>query len=171
MSILVATEGTRVPSRTVEEAYELARLCGEELVVLHVMDQDLFDERRGDTTWKDTTPYLPAGVSYGEAASQPDDRGSGSTSDYDVTHAQDDAMGLARDVVDQTLEESENVTYQGRVGEPVKEILDEADRRDTRYLVIGGRKRSAVGKAVFGSITQSILLTADLPVMTVMRDE
>lgn len=169
MSILVATEGTRVPSRTVEEGYELARLCGEELVVLHVMSQELFDERRGKTNWKDTTPYLPTGVSYGDASSPPDDGASGRTSDYDVMYAQEDAKELARDVVEHTLKEVENVTYQGRVGEPVKEILDEADRRGSRYLVIGGRKRSAVGKAVFGSITQSVLLTADLPVMTVMR--
>jgi nucleotide-binding universal stress UspA family protein len=52
----------------------------------------------------------------------------------------------------------------------VEEILGEADRRSVEYLVIGGRKRTPVGKAVFGSKTQSILLTAACPVVTVMSE-
>ena len=59
----------------------------------------------------------------------------------------------------------------GQVGEPTEEIIAEAERRGPRYLVIGGRRRTPVGKAVFGSTTQSILLNAELPVMTVMREE
>ncbi|SFS93447.1 universal stress protein [Halostagnicola kamekurae] len=56
----------------------------------------------------------------------------------------------------------------GRTGNPAEEILNYATEVDSRYLVLGGRKRSPVGKALFGSITQSILLDADRPVVAVM---
>ena len=74
-------------------------------------------------------------------------------------------------MVQGTLDDPEDTILKGRVGEPVEEILAEADRRGAQYLVIGGRKRSPTGKALFGSKTQSILLTADLPVVTVMSED
>lgn len=56
----------------------------------------------------------------------------------------------------------------GLIGEPAAEVLEYAETVETRYLVIGGQKRSPVGKALFGSTTQQILLGAELPVLTVM---
>ncbi|AHG01665.1 universal stress protein UspA (plasmid) [Halostagnicola larsenii XH-48] len=58
----------------------------------------------------------------------------------------------------------------GRVGDPAEEILARAEEVDARYIVIGGRSRSPVGKALFGSVTQSVLLDADCPVVTVMAE-
>jgi nucleotide-binding universal stress UspA family protein len=62
------------------------------------------------------------------------------------------------------------VTPVGLVGDITDEILEYAAEHDARYLVIGGRRRSKVGKAFFQSTTQNILLRADRPVITVMRD-
>ncbi|WP_049891171.1 universal stress protein [Natrinema versiforme] len=56
----------------------------------------------------------------------------------------------------------------GRTGNTAEEILNYATEVDSRYIVLGGRKRSPVGKALFGSVTQSILLDADRPVVAVM---
>lgn len=88
--------------------------------------------------------------------------------EYYVDQASDDASKTARWVVNGTLEDDEGVVFRGRVGEPVDEILTEAEGQDARYLVVGGRKRTPVGKAVFGSITQSIMLNAEIPVVTVL---
>lgn len=59
----------------------------------------------------------------------------------------------------------------GRVGTPGKKVVEYAEEVDARYLVVGGGARSPVGKALFGSETQSILLNANLPVVTVTAHE
>jgi nucleotide-binding universal stress UspA family protein len=46
-------------------------------------------------------------------------------------------------------------------------LLGLVDGLDADLLVIGARRRSPVGKALLGSITQSLLLQADLPVLVV----
>lgn len=57
-----------------------------------------------------------------------------------------------------------------RHGEPSAEVLAEARANDADVIVIGGKKRSPVGKALFGSTAQSILLEADRPVTFVHTD-
>jgi len=49
-------------------------------------------------------------------------------------------------------------------------LVEYAADHEARYLVVGGRKRTPVGKALFGSVTQSLLLNADCPVVTLMDD-
>ncbi|MFU8867653.1 universal stress protein, partial [Natronococcus sp.] len=45
--------------------------------------------------------------------------------------------------------------------------LHAAERFDADLLVLGARRRSPVGKAVFGSVAQSVLLETDRPAMVV----
>lgn len=46
-------------------------------------------------------------------------------------------------------------------------ILDAVDRLGADLLVIGARRRSAVGKAFLGSVTQEVLLESAVPVLVV----
>lgn len=168
MVILAAVDGEQISDGVVTTGSSLARAYGEELVVLHVMPQQRFDERQRATSDHSATSLAPD-VNYGSA----DERRStarNSSERYTIdADGEPDAETVARDVVEATLDDTSGVSVQGRVGEPTREILDEAERRDARYLVVGGRKRSPVGKAVFGSVTQSILLNAHRPVVAIME--
>ncbi|HKJ08760.1 MAG TPA: universal stress protein [Gammaproteobacteria bacterium] len=50
-------------------------------------------------------------------------------------------------------------------GNAALEILEEAERRDVSLICIGGRKRTPLGKALFGSVAQGVILSAVRPVM------
>lgn len=59
-------------------------------------------------------------------------------------------------------------TLQVTTGEDVAEaVLDVVAGVDAELLVIGARRRSPVGKLFMGSVTQSIILHADVPVLVV----
>lgn len=79
----------------------------------------------------------------------------------------DQIKEVAEKVAAEAVAESEvsNETI-GLVGDPADRIVDYADEQNARYIVVSGRKRSPAGKAVFGSVTQSILLHAECSVVS-----
>jgi nucleotide-binding universal stress UspA family protein len=56
-------------------------------------------------------------------------------------------------------------------GDPAERIVDTAEEVDADLVVIGGRKRSPTGKALFGSVTQTVILHATRPVMVTRSPE
>lgn len=72
---------------------------------------------------------------------------------------------IVEDATDGVVDEYEAV---GRIGEPAAEIVAYADEVDADYVVVGGRSQSPVGKALFGSTAQGVLLDAGRPVLAVM---
>lgn len=165
MAILAAVDGERTSNSVVTVGHDLAKAYGDTLVVLHVMEQDHFDAIRKRTS-EDRTK-----LSSGDAGLPFIQYGTGSNADgYFLDQAVEDAASVAADVVEGALEHARNVETVGRVGDVTTEVVDEAVDRNARYIVVGGRKRSPAGKALFGSTTQSVLLTADRPVVTVMHD-
>lgn len=50
-------------------------------------------------------------------------------------------------------------------GDPTDAILDTAAEVGADVICVGGRKRSPAGKALFGSVAQSVILRADRPVL------
>lgn len=78
--------------------------------------------------------------------------------------------GIARDIAESVggLEEFVPV---GLEGDPAKALLAYSAEQDAEYIVVSARKRSSLGKAMFGSVTQSLLLEADRPVVAVPHEE
>jgi len=63
-----------------------------------------------------------------------------------------EAAGLAVDVTEAS-------------GDPADAIIAAGDGVEADLLVVGGRKRSPAGKALFGSVTQTVILNGGRPVM------
>jgi nucleotide-binding universal stress UspA family protein len=137
MAILAAVKGEDAPDRVVAVANDLANAHDEELLVLHVITEESFEQRAA------------------------------STDDYYREDAVHDAKQVARRVAEETLGTSESVTPLGRIGTPASGVLETIEAEDPSYVVLGSRKRSPVGKALLGSTTQSVLLDATVPVVTV----
>ncbi|SDY54289.1 universal stress protein [Halobellus clavatus] len=165
MTVLTAVDGETTPSEAVERGAELASALEVEHIVLHVMPQDTFEEFRS-AAGSGSSGAVTSPASYGGHDSRP----TGEGDSYTIEDGERHATGVAREVVRDTLDNPDETVLMGRVGEPVEELLAEADRREADYLVIGGRKRSPTGKALFGSKTQSILLSANRPVVAVMSE-
>lgn len=163
MTILAAVDGEQKPDRVVTIGQDLAEAYGDDLVVLHVMPEDEFESiqqvvNQAERSWAEG--FVP----YFEGSDPPE-------GGYYLDRATEDAADMAEDVAQATLDGQLNVEAEGRVGDPVTEIINVAQDLDARYIVIGGRKRTPAGKALFGSATQSLLLNADRPVVTVMSED
>jgi len=62
-------------------------------------------------------------------------------------------------------------SVRGAVGDHGEEIVALAGMTRSDLVVVGGRKRSPTGKAVFGSVAQEVMLEAPCPVTFVRGDE
>lgn len=82
-----------------------------------------------------------------------------------------DAERIASRVIDLALEEgAENVTAAGALGDAASRILHESEERDARYVVLGPRKKTPIGKALMGSVSQLVLLNAECNVAFVTEE-
>ncbi|MFB6268074.1 MAG: universal stress protein [Halodesulfurarchaeum sp.] len=147
MAFLAAIPESVRRSEVVSVGYDLASAFDEPLYVVHVIPDDL------------------SGVDY-DYTELAIDR----VSDHDRAELRDLAAEYAGHVTDRSLSEYDDslVSSIGRVGSPVQGVIEAAAEVDSRYIVIGGRRRSPAGKAIFGSTTQTLLLRADRPVLTVL---
>jgi nucleotide-binding universal stress UspA family protein len=55
-------------------------------------------------------------------------------------------------------------------GDPAKRIVAEGEANDVDEIVIGSKKRSPAGKAVFGSVAQSVIIDSERPVTVIDPD-
>jgi nucleotide-binding universal stress UspA family protein len=136
IAVVEASDSARA---LVREAGELAAGVGAELVLVHVTTEDEYSERREAMA---SIPDLDVNYTLDEA----------------VDGAQKFARDVGRDVLSDVDIDAESV---GRMGEKGDEVLALADERDADHIFIAGRKRSPTGKAIFGDVTQRIILEFD----------
>ncbi|MCL9818140.1 universal stress protein [Natronocalculus amylovorans] len=137
MVIIAAVDREGPHNKLLHEAEKLAQAFDEELHIVHVLSQKEF--RQIETDHVD---------SKGEAVSPKEIK----------AYAESKVAEIADGVV-------EEYVAVGRIGIVDEEVLEYAEEIDASYIVIGGRQRSPIGKALFGSEAQSILLSAPCPVV------
>ncbi|MHC3437458.1 universal stress protein [Natrialbaceae archaeon A-gly3] len=74
-------------------------------------------------------------------------------------------VSAAREVHSQLAEHGIDSTLNERSGEPATQILSYAEEKDVGLICLAGRKRTPTGKALFGSVTQDVILSTDRPVL------
>ncbi|MCG1004772.1 MULTISPECIES: universal stress protein [Halobacterium] len=147
MTILTAVGQELESNEILELGYGLATAYDEQLLVLHVIPKEDFNEHKAAL------------------------KGTPASESFTISREEQSAAEIARQAVHESLDEydSDRVETQGRIGDPTDKILAEVERTDPRYLVIGGKGKSPVGKVIFGSTAQSVLLNAACPVVLASR--
>lgn len=133
---LAVVDASETAKDLVREAGELAGGVDATLVLVHVTDEEEYNEKR------DAMAKIPEGsVSYSR------------------DQAEQGASQFARDVANDVLADVD-VDFEpvGRVGDRVETVLNTAEDLDCDHIFLAGRKRSPTGKAVFGDTTQRIIL-------------
>ncbi len=139
MVVVAAIDSSPTSRAVVEEASELAEAFDVPLHLFHVVKRARYQE-----------------VIEGSAAKH-------ETVDEDVI---DDLAAEAIETATEGL--SAEYDVETRLGTDIAdEILEYGNETDARYFVVGGRKRSPVGKALVGSVSQSVILKADRPTVVV----
>ncbi|WP_327053427.1 universal stress protein [Halomicrococcus gelatinilyticus] len=82
-----------------------------------------------------------------------------------------DRAETVRDVRGSLADAGYDVEIAEAASPPSEGILDLADDLDVDMVVMGTRKRTPAGKAIFGSVTQSVVLDASVPVVVTGGDE
>jgi nucleotide-binding universal stress UspA family protein len=139
-TLLVAigrTDYDRV-ERLAEETVDIATPTGADVVLAHAFTQEGFEEARSNLHFDDATP--------GQVA----------------THSA--TIRALEDVLEAADVE---YTIRGAVGDPGETMVELADTVGADIVVVGGRGRSPAGKAIFGSVAQSIMLDAPCPTLYV----
>lgn len=149
MVILAAVDESERAKDVAETGYDLATAYDDTLVPFHVIPEEEY------ASHKESLEGIPGmqGLS--------------------ISQEEESAREFARKVVLETVDDADiqKIEPRGRVGDITDTILTQADELEPRYLVIGGRRLSPTGKALFGNTTQQVLLNADCPVVTLMDEE
>ena len=142
MVIVAAVDRSERASSVVREASELGEAFDVPVKVVHVLTQKKFVSLER-TSVSDTGQTIP------------------------TNEVIDLAKELAAEAIEEAGVEAEPV---GLLGDPADEVVDYAHSNDAKYIVVSGRKQSPVGKALFGSVVQSVLLSAECPVVSLRTD-
>jgi len=73
-------------------------------------------------------------------------------------------VGAVRRATERLEEAGVDVNVLEDSGDPAERILAAAEEHEVDSIIVGGRKRAAVGKALFGSVAHAVLRETALPV-------
>jgi nucleotide-binding universal stress UspA family protein len=74
-------------------------------------------------------------------------------------------IGSAREAHDILEESGIETVFAETSGSPAEQIVSYGEDEDADVICLAGRSRTPAGKAVFGSVSQSVMLDSDIPVL------
>lgn len=66
-----------------------------------------------------------------------------------------------------SVEDVDGFEAVGLVGDPATQIIEYAQDQEAEFIVVSGRRRTRLDQALFGGVTQQLVLNADRPVVSV----
>lgn len=148
MPVISAVDQSERAETVIKQGREFADVYGVKLHVVHVGSDEF------GTGVTPTESGIPADhQSPSEAAEE----------------AREKAIELATELAERV---EGHGSYQaiGLVGDPAEELISYSKDHDAECIVVSTRKRSRLGQVLFGSVTQSLLLSADRPVVAVPHE-
>jgi nucleotide-binding universal stress UspA family protein len=124
--------------RLAEETVDIAGPTGAEVVLAHAFTEEGFETAQSNLHLNEASP--------------------------DEVAERNATIRNLEDVLDET---SIDYAIRGTVGDPGETMVDLAGSCGADIVVVGGRERSPAGKAIFGSVAQSIMLDAPCPTLYV----
>ena len=137
--LAVGTEDEKRADQLAREVIAVAEPANAEVVLTHVFTDEEYDGVRSKLH-----------VDGSSEGSTPDAVAERHTTTRAIAKALDDA-GISYSV-------------RGAVGDHAEEVVEAATTTGADRLLVGGRRRSPAGKAVFGSVAQKVMLSAPCPV-------
>jgi nucleotide-binding universal stress UspA family protein len=131
--------------RLAEETIDVAKPAGSRVVLAHVFTESEYEQTIDNLEFDRNAENLSVDVVVGRHATV-----------RELQRYFDDA-GVEYEV-------------RGAVGDHGESIVELAKVADADRVVVGGRRRSPAGKAVFGSVAQEVMLSAPCPVTFVRSD-
>lgn len=141
----VAASDTDRIDRLVEETIDVAGPTGAHVVVSHVFTREEYNKALDDLEFDVTAEEV-------------------SGDDVARRHS------IVRDVVEELENADISFEVRGPIGDHAEKLVELAGDVDADRLIVGGRKRSPAGKAVFGSLAQEVMLESPCPVTFVRAD-
>jgi nucleotide-binding universal stress UspA family protein len=163
-NILYPTDGSDGAAAALEPVRDLAETYGATVHVLYVFEATL--GRYG------ISGDITVGTSTGMVGNPDGGEGmvGGREKDEEL---RDRARAHGEEIVDQVASELDTVETVTHVegGVPYEVIIDFVETNDVDIVVMGTHGRTGLDRYLLGSVTEKVVRTADVPVLTVRGDE
>lgn len=157
-NILVPTDFSDSAEAALEQAVQLARLCGGSITLLHVL---YLEKIRENLLGLDAMEHLA------RALDAPADESEYSTSSaaWRLRNAAQEKLAEAAS----TIEAPPAVETKIAEGRPSVEIVAHAAEHGVDLIIMGSHGRGTLGRAFLGSVADNVIRQATCPVMVVRR--
>jgi len=161
-AILFPTDGSDGADAALTHASDVARTYDATLHILYVAQEDFAPSGMVDRDHDDIPKSDLTGEQHG-------DQKTGMTNVEHAGDFEEYGQGVVSKVAE-TVGDDVPVETVVLSGNPYERILDYADESEADLIVMGTHGRTGVDRYLLGSVTEKVVRTSDVPVLTVRMD-